>query len=413
MSGLNEEKIPMMETVAQENVTSWKTFGTMDEARYLIDVGSLLTWKDFKHLRKVLDDQQIKDLVVYGAVRLAERVESRLPEEILIESLLVIFANGQNEDILVAFLSELLAQPNRLQACMILVELSIAAEISEAEHADEIAAIAVALICELGSMVRAIQLENPKDFSATGAKLLDHISTYLLSVSNSNHNCIRLSLFHYFGTLEKGRTHKTGFNRIMGRFGHTVLEHLFTLLFNKKTETVALQFLLENMPNILEADSHSQTILQETWKHYLLKKPERFALFIQALAQYLVCLPDEESRVCRKVFMQHLALLLKKVAEVDHKELGREIMSAMASFKRESYFHELVRMIVGDLSIRESFRNLVAKMAESGDMEGVLGRDEEFKSSKRGRKPSFNKGDKTRLIFQVKFLGQQVTAKAS
>lgn len=413
MSGLSEEKVPMMETVPQENTTSWKSFGSMDEARYLIDVGSLLNWKDFKHLRKVLDDEQIKELVTYGAVRLAERVESRLPEEILIESLLVIFANGQNEDILVAFLQELLAQPNRLEACMILVELSIAAEISETDHVDEIFAIAVALICELGSMVRAIQVDNPKEFTATSAKLLDHISTYLLSVSNTNDNCIRLSLFHYFGTMEKGRTHKVGFNRIMGRFGHTVLEHLFTLLFNKKTETVALQFLLENMPNILEADSHSQTILQETWKHYLLKKPERFALFIQALGQYLVSLPDEEARVCRKVFMQHLALLLKKVAEVDHKELGREIMSAMAGFKREPYFQELVLMIVRDQSIRDSFRKLVAKMAESTDMEGVLGRDEEFKSSKRGRKPSFNKGDKTRLIYQVKFLGQQVTAKAS
>ena len=413
MSGLNEEKMPMMETVAQENTTSWKSFSSLDEAKYLIDVGSLLNWKDFKHFRKILDDQQIKELVGYGAMRLAERVESRLPEEILIESLLVIFANGQNEDILVAFLQELLVQPNRLEACMILVELAIAAEISETEHAEEIFAIAVALICELGSMVRSFQQEGRSEFANTGHKLLDHISTYLLSVSNSNDNCIRLSLFHYFGTMEKGRTHKAGFNRIMGRFGHTVLEHLFTLLFNKKTETVALQFLLENMPNILEADSHSQTILQETWKHYLLKKPERFALFIQALGQYLVMLPDEEARICRKVFLQHLALLLKKVAEVDHKELGREIMSAMAGFKREPYFGELVRVIARDQTIRESFRNLVAKMAESADMEGVLGRDEEFKSSKRGRKPSFNKGDKTRLIYQVKFLGQQATAKAS
>jgi hypothetical protein len=213
--------------------------------------------------------------------------------------------------------------------------------------------------------------------------------------------------------MEKGKANKVGFNRIMGRFGHTVLEHLFTLLFNKKTEAVALQFLLENIPHILEADDHAQTILQETWKHYLLKKPERFALFIQALSHYLLAMPDDEARICRKTYLQHLALLLKKVAEVDHRELGREILGAMASFAREPFFKELVPMIVRDSSIRDSFRTLVAKMANTSDVESVLEEADSFRSSKRGRKPSFAKTDKTRVIYQVKFLGTQQTAKAS
>lgn len=413
MSNASDEKIPMMETIPQELGSSWKSFETLDEAKVLVDAGLLLSWKDFKHFRKVLSDEQIRSFVGYCAKRLGEQVEARLPNEILIETLLVIFANGQNEDILMSFLQELLTQTNRHEACMRLVELAIASEVSETEHVDEIFAIAVALICELGSMVRVQQQQNPREMGNSGQKLLDHISTYLLSVSNSNDNCIRLSLFNYFGTLDKGKANKAGFNRIMGRFGHTVLEHLFTLLFNKKTETVALQFLLENLPNILEADAHAQTILQETWRHYLLKKPERFALFIQALSQYLLQLPEEESRLSRKVFMQHLALLLKKVAEVDHKELGREIITAMAGFSKEPFFADLVQVISRDMTIRESFRNLVAKMAHSQDMGTALGGSDEFKSSKRGRKPSFNKGDKTRVIYQVKFLGQQHSAKAS
>lgn len=397
----------------QDLSLSWKSVANLEEAKQLIDMGSLLIWKDFKQARKAMDDQQLQELVRYAAARLSERVESRLPEEILIESLLIIFANCQNEDVLVAFLHEILEQENRIDACTILVELAITVEVSDAEHSEEIFAIAVALICELGSMIRQIQLQTPKEAGLPAARLLDRISTYLLSVSNSNDNCIRLSLLHYFGNLEKGKTHKSGFNRIMGRFGHTVLEHLFTLLFNKKTEAVALQFLLENIPHILEADDHTQTILQETWKHYLLKKPERFALFIQALSQHLLAMPDAEAKVCRKVYLQHLALLLKKVAEVDHRELGREILGAMASFSAEPYFKELVQMIIRDQSIRESFRILVTKLANASNVESVLEEADSFRSSKRGRKPSFAKTDKTRVIYQVKFLGTQQAAKAS
>lgn len=403
----------MKDTMHEASDISWKSFNNVDEAKHLIDVGALLTWKDFKNVRKVLDDAQIEELVFHCAGRLAERVESRLQAELLVESLLVIFANVQKEEVLSLFLQELLLQDNRIAACQILVELSITAEVSDAEHAEEIFATSVALTCELGQIIRLIQVQDPTELGNSGPKLLDHISTYLLSVSNSNDNCIRLSLLNYFGSLEKGRVNKHGFNRIMGRFGHTVLEHLFMLLFNKKTEAVALQYLLENVPYILEADDHAQTILQETWKHYLLKKPERFALFIQALTQYLLQMPDDEARQCRKTFLQHIALLTKKVAEVDHKELGRELLSAMASFRREPFFKDVVNLLARDRTIRESFRSLVVKMSEASDAENVLEEADGFRSSKRGRKPSFAKSDKTKVIYQVKFLGQQPSAKAS
>jgi len=402
-----------MEAQRENAEATWKTMSKLEEAKHLIDLGILLTWKDFKTLRKVLKDGELVELVVYCSARLSERVESRLPAEILIESLLIIFANVQDESVIVAFLEEVLMQPNRAVTCSVLVELAITADVSDGDKADEIFAIAVALVCELGTMIRQMQLQDPEELGSSGQKLLDHISTYLLSVSNSSDNCIRLSLLHYFGSLEKGKNHKVGFNRIMGRFGHTVLEHLFVLLFNKKTESVALQYLLENVPYILEADDHAQTILQETWKHHLLKKPERFALFIQALSQYLLVLPDDEARQCRRTFMQHLSLLIKKVAEVDHKELGRQLLSALAGFQHDPAFKEVVGRLAKDMTLRDSFRSLVVKMSEASNSGNVIGDAEGFRSSKRGRRPSFAKSGKTRIIYQIKFLGQHSTAKAS
>ncbi|SMF34582.1 hypothetical protein [Pseudobacteriovorax antillogorgiicola] len=401
-----------METMG-EVTSSWKTAKNLDEAKNLVDMGVLLSWKDTRPLKKVLDNDGMQELVRYIAVRLAERVESRLPEEILIESLLVLLANSQEEVVLNAFLEELVQQPNPMEACETLVELAITAEISDSEHYEDIFSIAVALICELGNLIQSIQQEYADDETLNTNKVLDHISTYLLSVSNSNNNCIRLSLVHYFGSLEKGKSHKPGFNRIMGRFGHTVLEHLFTLLFNKKTEAVALQFLLENTPYILEADNHCQKILHETWKYYMLKKPERFALFIQTLTGHLVSQPQNEQVLARRVFLQHLGVLLKIVSEVNHKDLGREIMCAIGAFAEDPFRNELIKILSNDKGIRENFRNLVGKLLDAQNAEQVIDEADGFRSSKRGRKPSFAKADKTKPIYQATFLGHQTVARAS
>lgn len=394
----------------QEQPNSWRLIKNLDDARQLVDYGILLSWKDMRHVRKLLNVQEIEDLVRYFAVRLAERVASRLPEEILIESLLIVMANSTDEEVLNAFLEELIQQPNRMEACFTLIELAITAEISDAEHFDDIFAFAVALICELGNLVQEVERDYPGELAGKGNKLLDHISTYLLSVSNSNNNCIRLSLVQYFSSLEKGQIHKPGFNRVMGRFGHTVLEHLFNLLFIKKTEGVALQFLLENIPSILEADNHSQRILHETWKYYMLKKPERFALFIQTLTLHLKSLPDENVKVARKIFMQHLGILLRIVSEVNHKDLAREIMCSIAAFASDPYRAELIESLIGDHNIRENFRKLLMKMNDNQNSDQILGEFDSFRSSKRGRKPSFAKTGKTRAIYQVTFLGHQPTA---
>lgn len=392
---------------SSENNTSWKNFKNLEDARNMLDQGILLSWKDVKHLKKTLSHNDLVELMRYFAVRMAERVESRLPEEILVESLLILMANCQEEDVLNAFLEELVQQPNRMEACVMLVELAITVDVSDSEHYEDIYSIAVALVCELGQILQYIEKEYPGELEMDTSKLLDHISTYLLSVSNSNNNCIRLSLVHYFGSLEAGKSVKPGFNRIMGRFGHTILEHLFTLLFNKKTEAIALQFLLDNVPYILEADNHCQKILHETWKYYMLKKPERFSLFIQTLTKHLSNQGIESAGLARKVFLQHLGLLLKIVSEVNHKDLGREILCSIGKFNEDPFRNELVRLIVKDHAIRENFRNICAKMIDSTNGVQVVENADGFRSSKRGRKPSFAKAEKTRPMYQAAFLGHQ------
>ena len=97
----------------------------------------------------------------------------------------------------------------------------------------------------------------------------------------------------------------------------------------------------------------------------MLKKPERFSLFIQTLTKHLSSKPLAESAHSRKVFLQHLGILLKIVSEVNHKDLGREILCSIGKFDEDPFRKELVQLIVKDHGIRENFRNICAKMVDS------------------------------------------------
>lgn len=391
--------------------SSWRGIKSVEEAKRLVDYGILLTWKEAKLMKRVFSDDKIADLAKHFAIRLAERVENRLPEEILVESLLILTSNFQSEKVLSSFLEELLLQPNQVTACNILTEISLTCDLSDSEHHDELFSMAVAIICELGAVVRSLKERYPEEIPGAD-RIMSHISTYLMSVSNSSNPCIRLSLVHYFGVSEQGKADKPGFNRIMGRFGHTVLEHLFVQLFNKKTEGVALQYLLENLPFVLEGDNHCQNILHETLKFYMLKKPDRFCLFIHTLAQRLRS--QDISPLAKQVFLKHLGVLVKLVSDLNHKDLGREILTTIVSFDGENFRDDLIGLISQDTSIKPFFVQTLEKLIrshEKGHLDSVV--NSAYRTGKRGRRPSFAKFDDLKPIDQVYFLGQRQVARAS
>jgi hypothetical protein len=253
--------------------------------------------------------------------------------------------------------------------------------------------------------------EYPGEFDKAHA-FLDHAATYLLSVSNTNSTCIRLSLLHYFGTIEHGRAQQLYFNRVMSRFGHTVLDHLFSLLFRKRSEAVALQYLLENLPFVFSADRHAQKICHETFKFYMLKQPERFSLFIQAVADELRS-KDKTYEHIRQVFLQHLGALLKVASDVNHKQLGREFLTAMNKFRGTNFHQSLVDAIINQPDLKKPFKELLRQLLESGQSGEVVESISPFRSSKRGRKPCFARAEGIGTMHQVTYLGGIEIPKAS
>lgn len=397
----------------KEKPLSWKGVKSIEDAKHLVDTGVLLTFKDMRTVSKTLNEKSSCELVRYFATRLAERVENRLPEEILIESLLVFMVNMSSEKVLNAFLDELLDQPNTIEACLTLVQLSLTAELSESEKSSDIFAFAVALICEIGGAINKIYAYETGENKKQVNDLLSQISTYLLSISNSNNNCIRLSLVQYFAATEIDSKDWKGFNRIFGRFGHTVLEHLFVLLFTKKTEGVALQYLLDNLPAILSADNHAQRIFHESCKYYMLKKPDRFALFVQTAADHLMSISGNQGKQVRQTLMQHIVLLIKVASGVNHRSLGRELMCILASFENTEFRKRLVNHVASDSEVRETFRSAIKQLIDSDDTGGIVKKFDSFRAGKRGRKPSFSKANVSRPIYQATYLAAQPVIRAS
>lgn len=392
---------------------SWKGVADVKTVKDLVDYGILLKWRDMRTLKRNFSQEEQREIIKHMTKRMCERAESRLSAEIVIESLLIWVATASSEAIVDAFVDQMFEEPARESATRTLVEVALTTEVTDNGHDEHIFATAVVLICELGLAIYDYDRKNPGSFPGA-RRLLDHVATYLLSVSNHNNSCIRLSLLHYFGRTSEGVEDKVSFNRIMGRFGHTVLEHLFASLFNKRSEGIALRYLLDNLPFVLGGDVHSQRILHETFKQYMLKQPERFALFIHTLVDHVRGMPqDADGARAKTCLLQHLGALLSLVSEVNHRVLGRDLLVAICRFESDPFRDAMLNQIVKEATMRSTFKELLGQIRTATNVTEIESAAAKFGNSKRGRKPSFAKVGYMGTMDQVTFLGSLDSAKAS
>lgn len=397
--------------------SSWKNVQQLSEAEALIDRGVLLGWSEGKGLVRSLTAEDQDKLVRHFAVRLAERGSDRLSAEILIESVLVHLTIAAQENLMLAFLEELLQQPQVEDVCRSLVEITLTSEVADESIEHPLFATAVALICEMGLALQAYDRAYPGQVERLKA-LLDHIATYLLSVSNTTYQAIRLSLLRYFSITECNREHKLYFSRIINRFGHSVFDSLFQQLFKKKSEGVALQFLLENIPCALETTGDCQVILHETFKHYMLKDPERFSLFVHALGDHLEMMYGVRSSEdpATASFFRHLVSLLKVSADLNHKNLAKEMLSEIFKFGEDPAFKDLITALQASTELRRSFRELIVRFQQELPklQTTATGSVSQFRADRRGRKPTMaRQNQQYGFLQQVFVLGQNELPKAS
>jgi hypothetical protein len=388
--------------------SDWRSVAALDDALKLVDIGVVLKWRDVRALRKTLSSEDQLALLRHFVNRLCERADDRLSAEITVESILIWMANGESEQLVNEFINELLQNPLCEEASRALVEIALTSEVVENTHDEDIFSMAVALICELGLSLQAHERSFPGDIEDVRG-ILDHITTYLLSVSNSSNTCIRLSLLHYFGEQINPEGLNESFNRIVGRFGHTVLDHLFTLLFNKKSEAIALQFLLENLPAMLITNSHGQYIVHETLKYYMLKHPERFGLFVQVFSDHITRNEKFAGAILANT-LRHIGVLMRVASSVNHKPLALELSTAVMKFDATERNRMLDEILV-EMDLRKPIRNLLVHLREGKNPDKIPDSISQFRTNKRGRRPSFSRADMASLS-QISYLGSPELLKA-
>lgn len=389
---------------------TWAGPLSLDQALELIDYGVLLKWRNMRTLKRTFSPDDEETIIRQFAKRLTERSAIRLQTEILVESVLIWLSNSNDQRNIDAFLEEILSSPEYYEASWAMVEVSLTAELVEKRYSIKIFEMAVAVICELGKNLFQIQKADPGNFQRL-QPLLDFVATYLVSVSNKNSGSIRLSLLHYFGVIEHDQANRSYVNKILMRFGHTVLDQLFFLLFKKRSESIALQFLLDTLPFILEADFASQKIVYETFKSNMLKKPERFCLFLNIFADHLATLGTKDFNESRKVYLKHLGALLKVASQFNPKTIGSELINAALKLKNFSECEQELALIQDDPDLKDMIREKLQKARALADTSGGIGG--QFRSNKRGRKPSFTKQSTESIVQQVHYLGGADIQKAS
>ncbi len=392
---------------------SWRSVKKLDRAKELVDFGLILKWKDVKAVLHVLTEAEQAALISHLAERLAERCDDRLATEIVVESILSIVGHLPDEKMLQGFFNTFFKQRNAEEASRILVEIACSSEATDLEYDDEMFSIAIVLICELGLALRRFEAENPGEFENVET-CFDHIATYLLSVSNCNNHCVRLSLIAYFGRMnDVDRQSGARLNKILLRFGQTVLDGLMLQLFDKRSEAVALQFLQENLHFWLEADVNVQRIIHESFKHHMLKHPERFVLFLQATTKSLSEVSTDRMTNIRRVYAQHLGALYQVADEVGHRVLGRDVLHNMVQMKDSHSESEILYRLRAHPNLRPQFKEMIAAALDTGNI-GDVGAVHSMKGkgAKRGRKPSMTSSENLGTMEQVAFLGARL-AKAS
>ena len=88
----------------EEYPKSWKSVKDIEHAKYLIDVGTILSWDEVKGVSKALGTEELSELLRHFAVRFQNDLTTALSEEILLESLIKSNDKHNEEEVLNSFL---------------------------------------------------------------------------------------------------------------------------------------------------------------------------------------------------------------------------------------------------------------------------------------------------------------------
>ncbi len=392
---------------SENTLKAWGEITSIADAYELIDYGVIIDAEAARRLKRQFDNDSIQEVISYIAHRFSERYENQLSSEILLETLLVLLHTIDGEDLVYRFIGTVVNFNNNFECSAAMIRILFKLDMVNHENPEELLSTTVLLVSELGIVFWKYAEEFPESEKKV-LTIIDSITSYLQSITNENNPYVRLSLLRYFGIFNVLPRYSEYFNRVLGRFGHTVIEQLFIQLMSRKNEGMALDFLTMHIPHVLESNQHGQQILHANFRHFMMKNHERFIIFLQTLCQNIIDSQDERIEKNKKALLQHMVALFAVSNELNHKELGRDISLLIMKVLEEYNDRTLMLRLLSGVQLKPAFREFAASLTSASSNEELMHSIRKFKSSKRGRKPSFAKGIESNSVTLMRRLGDSI-----
>ncbi|MCA2960661.1 MAG: hypothetical protein IOD12_10435 [Silvanigrellales bacterium] len=314
-----------MTAAKKDSTTEWTVEKAVQELKSadVTRTGADSRKSSFCKMYKQFSREQRTLLCQEAAIVLKEKFDSEVRLESAIYLLGVAFAQERDWEAANALLEAVISKATSAdflrELSLILLEISDN-ELSGKAKRVPLAQTILVLLTELGMQLAANVGRNGLDPRETG-RVVEYITTNLLARSNLNNMAMRISLVHYLAKCPLNAQGSLQLNRVISRFGQSLLDDMLTAFFeDKRKGNAAFFFLVEHLNSFFTASPALAEMSQNVLKHYMLKHPDEFPLF---LASYCEFIPKEEIGLTNAT--RHIALLLRGAIEVNQRPLAESI----------------------------------------------------------------------------------------
>ena len=205
-------------------------------------------------------------------------------------------------------------------------------ELSEHSSKVPLGQTILVLLTELGLQLAEKVGEIPVDSRELG-RVVDYITTNLVARSNLNNMAMRISLVHYLSNCKLNSQSSQQLNRVISRFGQSLLDDMLAAFFDdKKRSNAAFFFLVEHLNHFFSSSAALAEMSHNVLKHYMLKHPADFPLF---LASYCEFLPKDSGHLLNA--SKHISLLYRASIDISQRSLseatGKILLKHLNLFK--------------------------------------------------------------------------------
>ncbi|NBO37492.1 hypothetical protein EBU99_02800 [bacterium] len=214
-------------------------------------------------------------------------------------------------------------------------------ELSDHKSKTSIGQAVLVLVTEFGLMVAERAGQSGLDPHGA-ARVVEYVTTSLLARSNVNNNAIRVSLLHYLSKCPINSNTTSQLNRIISRFGQSLLDDLLSAFFEqKKRGNAAFFFLADHLSTFFSAAPALAEMSHSVLRHYMLKHPDEFPSFMASYSDWV-----SRDHQCLSMTAQHLALLIRAAADVSQKQLAENLCAVLQ--KHLKLFAEVSKELLQD-----------------------------------------------------------------